>query len=142
MKIFSGQPARSSEYDRTPAVKAIFYQASGVAPHIATSRASYTVPAGRKARVTSYKLQTDRATAATTAGKVGVYALYTPSGQGALTVRLSYSLSNTVGFTDEINSPGFDILLPGDVLAIYTVDASTGGTMNYDLAVNILEFDA
>ena len=142
MKVYQPAGARAEFYDRNPKTITLSYAVTGVAPHSNTQRATYTVPAGRKARVTTAKLTHLRTTAATTAGIVLAYAQLTPVGASAGILYLTQSLNGAVGAGDELNAQGQAVLLAGDQIALYTADVSTGGTVNYDLYLHLTEFDA
>ena len=142
MKSFPGPGARPSPGDRNPSNKVPAYAATGVAPAVATSRATYTVPAGRKADVETILLQINRATAAGTPGLFQGYLQYTPSGGSAVTIASTQSITNTVGQGDEVNEAPSLTLLAGDNIQLWTVDASTTGTVNYTLSVVLTEYDA
>ena len=142
MNILQPVSARADFYDRNPKTVTLSYVASGVAPHSATQRATYTVPAGRKARVTTAKIAHIRTTAATTAGLTQAYAVLTPVTAAAGNLYLVQALNGAVGAGDELNAQGQAVLLAGDTLALYTSDVSTGGAVNYDLYLHLTEFDA
>ncbi len=142
MNIANPSNARDTFADRNGTTQTIFYQASGVAPHTLTTRSTYTVPAGKKSQVTRIRLAHIRSTVATTVGKVQALLSYVPAVAAGLNLALVQAIATTVGAGDELNSVAFDVLLAGDTIRLQTVDASTGGAIDYDLGVVLIEYDA
>jgi len=122
-------------YDREPIDRTIGYSGSGIAPHTATVRASYTVPTGKKVFVGGLFSAVRRATAATTLGLVMVYANW----QAALCY-FRYHINNTVDSLDQGNHTIGAVLLEGQVMQLMTWDTSTGGTIDYRMGVVLTEF--
>jgi hypothetical protein len=141
MNILNPVAARAAVYDRNPVQKQVSYAAAGVAPHSATSRATYTVTTGKKAIVTRCRVSLIRATASTTAGKASIYVTYAPSGGTSGNIALAQHLVTTQGAADRDTIDGVHVMGAGDTLTIYTADGSTGGTVDYDAYITVLEFD-
>lgn len=128
---------RAEWYDRNPSDQSVGYLAVAVAPHTTTTRATYTVPTGRKAFITALHAEVYRRDAPTTAGKVYAQVFWS----GVVMLKASH-LNATVGSVER-SSVGVDnALMAGDTVFIETCDLSTGGTMDYQVGVAIVEFDA
>lgn len=142
MRISSPATARLEWYDRNPKTIAKEYFATGVAPHSATVRWTYTVPTGRKFRVEWMQEQIYRNTDPTTVGLTTAALEITPNGG---------SLENLAYYWGEVAAAGGNAvyhqepaltLQTGDEFDISTNDASVGGTMEYLLSMKGTEFDA
>ena len=142
MDVNSTPAYRSAPYDRTPLSGAIGYVAAAIAPHAFVERASYTVPANRKAVVTAASLTAMRQTVAGTSGLVGVELIITPSGGSSVRAFYIPLLSNTAGDYASKEIPVNIYLVEGDEIAIYTNDVSTTGTIHYAAGIMYTEFDA
>jgi len=122
----SGQ--RQQPIDRLSTTIGQFWYSDDVAPHAETERFAYTVPTGYKAIITQAEGIVQRATAATTVGRVKAYVDTTPG----YVVR-AHLLKNNVGDSEQHMVPFTQPLLAGDYANGYTSDASTGGTVDYVL---------
>lgn len=133
---------RSSEMlDRNPTTFGKYYEATGVAPHILTGRGTYTVPAGKRAIITSVMLGATRATAAAPLGEVDINFKINPGGLTQYVLKLKH-INNTVN-ADLARYMGCQLFMEaGDVAEITTIDTSTGGTMDYYAGFTYTEFDA
>lgn len=131
--------ARPDPWDRSPYRILPYYQADGIGPHAATTRASYSVPAGKKALVSAITLCFRRATAPAPAGRFYIQCRIAGGdiiGQNA---------SNDVAVQSNFNNlviPCELYLSAGQAIAIVTGDASTGGTVDYFGSLILTEFDA
>jgi len=134
--------ARPAWYDRNPLTRWQTYIGSNVGPHAETTRWTYTVPAGKKATVELTYLYVRRASAPTTASQISVDVKFTPSGGSAATVVRAETFTAVTTDVISITNPIAMFLGVGDVLAVTSSDASTGGTVNYILTAKITEFDA
>lgn len=131
--------ARPQWFDRNPLPASIGFHASAVAPHGNTVRATYTVPASRKAWIASIFFNVVRLTVAAPAGEVILQAEAPTAGTSAAIIVLG---SNGVG---DRASDGFGqsiTLLATQIVRVITQDTSTGGTCRYDEDVQITEYDA
>lgn len=140
----TGQPiiGRPAWYDRNPASKADIWTGAGVAPHAATTRKTYTCPAGKKAMVEVLELSVIRETAATTVGTAQAYVTITPSGGSAIVCIAAWIRTNTVADRNDAFLGASMLLFPGDRIDLMTLDLSTGGTCAYFVCYKITEFDA
>lgn len=136
--IFPGS-ARAAYYDRNAIrISTVGFLTAGAAPHVATTRATYTVPANRKAFITQSSLDMIRITAAAPAAKQYItFFIVGESGDFEVTM-----LDNTVGASRNKTGGSGAVLFAGDVVQIKTFDGSTGGTADYDGQIEIIEFDA
>lgn len=116
------------------------YIGSGVSPHSATVRYSYTVPAGRMAVLESAFVETTRATAPTTAGQARCYVVITRNGESSLIILEATIFSSTVGVTEWATLGTPITLVGGDAVTLRTIDTSTGGTCNYTGSVMISQY--
>jgi len=133
---FPGGP-RLEWYDRNPISQSISYVAGNVAPHSATTRATYTVPTGKKALIGGTQNLIRRATVAGTVGEVLVEFI-----MPGLMVLIDIHENNTVGSQSKREISPNSLLLEGDLVQIETIDESTGGTMDYWLYMTVTEIDA
>lgn len=124
-------------YDRASAPIQREFVLSTLAPHGATQRWTYTVPASRKFLLVSFWAHLRRLTAAATPA---VY--YTFFTVGGLDWVFFTGIDNTVNALREVQIPYQLVLPPGTVLAGFTEDDSTGGTVEYENGMAGLEFAA
>lgn len=141
MDLTSGS-ARAAWYDRSPATRADGYSTGAVAPHSATVRVSYTVPTGKKALVELILTSLERDGAPGAAGAAAALARVTPGTGSQIAILISRDQSATVGAQKVQSLAGSFTLKAGDLLELVTVDGSTTGTYQYDLASKVTEFDA
>jgi hypothetical protein len=114
-----------------------------VAPHASTERATYTVPAGRKAVVETLSAMLHRAAASTgTWQYFGNWQLTSAAGQQ--TFLLECRSSDTTANATRIENIGLALVMQaGDRLAFLTADAgSSGGNVEYQGDAKLTEFDA
>lgn len=109
-------------------------------PHGVTTRDSYTVPAGRRAVITSMYLHFQRITVAAPIGVYQSAIVLTQSGNSYTLCRIM-SVGNVVNDNLSIVNPGQVFLNAGDFVGIETSDASTGGTVGYRAQMAVTEFD-
>lgn len=127
--------------DRNPVYSYIGYTANAVVPHAQTQRASYTVPAAKKAFLHSITLSVTRVTVAAPVGKWGAF---TTLENGAVIYYIGENYKNSNAVYDSgclVIAPNI-LLTAGDILKLYTIDTSTGGTVDYHISAAITEFDA
>lgn len=141
MNILYPAGVKREWFDRNPNTIVQAYSAGGVAPHVPTSRVSYTVPAGRKAYIMVGFGKSYRDTAATVAGLVEVFFSLTLD-TGAQQVMNSTWINNSLNIFQFLNLSNIGWLLPGNKAEIFTRDASTGGSCTFFASIAVLEFDA
>jgi hypothetical protein len=137
-QAFSGRP---NYYDRAP-LQAMQAFDGTVGPHGATTRWTYTVPAGRKANIESLAGMIRRQTVAGTPALFQNSAQYTPFGGS---VKIRYNLANNSNAVDGGQNYNIGVagtMLAGDALAMTTIDGSTTGTVEYVCSAGIFEYDA
>ncbi len=127
-------------YDRNTLIRALAYQNSALAPHGITVRATYTVPAAKKAVITQIDFTWGRQTAAAPVGDVFLQATVTVNGVTAEIAGL-YVRDNTLFNWKNQNVPAQIWLNAGDIINLSTFDGSTGGTGYYVLGLVYVEFD-
>lgn len=116
------------------------YNAAAIAPHVATVRWTYTVPAARFAVVEFLHVSLTRQTAAAPVGEAIAAIGIIPSG-GALSRILQVVIfTNAVGDKDHAEWGGRILLAAGDALEGRTIDTSTGGTFRYLVSARISEY--
>ena len=140
--VSSASISRPTYYDRNPVARQLNYSAGGVVPHGATQRATYTVPAGKRAFCDAFFTSVRRSGAAAPVGVAQVYAQYTPNGGTAGLMGMASLSTNNVNDTTSGSGTGMGIMYAGDVLGIFSSDTSTGGTVDYNIHYKITEFDA
>jgi hypothetical protein len=131
------QQTRPHYYDRNPAIQHVIYAATGVAPHGGTSRATYTVPSGKKAIVEAAHVAVTRQTAAAPVGLISFRLTIAGANLGSL-----YYMRNAVGDYEQLTDLTGGLFPAGTAFDLDTTDASTGGTCAYHGGVKIMEFDA
>src|SRR6266498_1442308 len=137
--VTSAAAGRPVYYDRNPAIRWALYNVDTVAPHVDTTRAAYTVPAGKKAYAEATFAQVIRAAAAAAAARAYAAIRYTPSGGTiAQFVRVLIS-TNGVGDKDSMQGGSFSFLATGDLVELAPGDGSTGGTVDYRLTLKATE---
>lgn len=134
--------ARPAYYDRNPITTMVSINLAVVAPHVLTLRASYTVPANKKAWLDSVWLHIVRSNAAAPAGPAEIRCNETTTVVGAQLATYVYHNNNTVGFDVTQNLANGGFLGTGDNIQVFTIDTSTGGSCDYDMAVKATQFDA
>lgn len=134
--------SRPEPSDRNGTAQTIVYGANGVTPHAQTVRASYTVPAGRKAVVEASFCQMYRDNVAAPVNIVTASLYYTKSGGAAQQVLNAFSGNNTLWSGDHVYEGWSLRLFAGDAITLYTSDASTGGTNTFNLFARATEYDA
>lgn len=129
-------------YDRNPVQQAQTYFNDSLIPAAEIARWSYTVPSGKISLVAVASLWAMRQSAATGLGEVSVTIELTPSGGSAQRLLFRSFVSNTVGASvgAEIGTSMF--LLAGDRIRGLTADTGTGGTVEFQLSAQVIEFDA
>lgn len=111
---------------------------TNVSPHSDTQRFTTTIAAENKALLAYVMLRVERRTAATTAGVAAIYMTCVPyDGTETLIARAALT-GNTVGTAAGVNVGMNVLLLPGDVLRVYTSDSSTGGTCDYWASIHVI----
>lgn len=143
MRITSSQAAaRPAYFDRNSVPTAFGHATVGAAPHAETIRASYTVPAGKKAWVGTVWLYEERSTAAAPAAKMWSALKYTPFGGTIRYIDESILATNGVNDIVDRTVTGFEFMASGDKLDLVSADQSTGGTSSPFGTVKYTEFDA
>lgn len=120
-------PGRATLYDRNAMNRRNGYAAANVAPHGATVRSNYTVPAGSLAIV---RYLHESILRVTVAAPVGPVQAFWSTGDG-VTWHYTNTSDNTAGAQNR-NVVGLEVgLASGEVLSLTTADAGTGGTVTY-----------
>lgn len=139
MRLFHLRPALRDILDRSPVNRNLYFLGEALAPHAATQRALYTVPANRRAVIVGTKLSIRRVTAAAPAVRPRIL-LHQTIPLAVDNLLEVYTKSNAVGGEDKVEVYLYALLNPGDAVEIRTQDDSTGGTVDYLATVNIIEF--
>lgn len=138
MGISSSGRSRPQYYDRTPISNHLNYAANGIGPHAAVTRAAYTVPANKKAFVSSCFTKVLRQTAAAPVGIVEASCVI----NNASRIAQSMTLGNAVNDSDAGETFSGTALAATDVFIISTTDNGTAGTVAYRCSAQVIEFDA
>lgn len=134
--------ARPTYFDRNGVPTAIAMTVNASAPNIETVRASYTVPAGRKAYLSAVWLWVRRMTAAAPAALAYSDLRYTPNGGTNRYMSQAPLATNGVNDFSDRTLTGFDIMSTGDNIQLVQADGSTGGTCEFFSTAKYTEFDA
>ena len=142
MRVSSYAVARPAAFDRNPVQTVKSYASFSLAPAALTSRWSYTVPAGKRAVMTSGNIFVQRNTVATSVGQ-NQYEIYVaPVGVGATAFMQFYDSDNTLNRSLTLVISQGPLLNATDVVAAQTRDTSTGGSNNVSISATFTEFDA
>jgi hypothetical protein len=142
MRIYGTSTIRPFYLDRNAATRVNGYAATGVAPHAATSRWSYTVPAGRAAQLGPYSISSSRDTVAAAVGTVWNYVNISPAAGGSIAVNLLSLINNTLYAQQQVQVGLSGTIFAGDTVQGFTSDNSTGGAISYVNSIAIAEYDA
>lgn len=142
MRLAHLQSSRPPWYDRNSVTYAFSGTALNAAPHGTTSRATYTVPANRKAMLEFTTNYIQRVTAAAPNGTIGAFVNLLPATGGGIFAMQNFLISNTVLQIVTENSEQQAVMIEGDYLSITDYDDSTGGTATIATSVKITEYDA
>lgn len=115
------------------------YVANNVAPHSETERARYTCPDNRFACIDAIMIYVSRNTTPSTGGVFVGKVQFMIGGTDAVLIAFAHSRATTAGSYDKIHLPCKIWLRPGDAVRFTTADTSTGGTVDYDIEMIILE---
>lgn len=135
--------ARPRARDRNPLSLCEIGLVTPTSPHALTQRWAYTVPARRRAQVHHVFCRVVRVGGAAALGLAVARVQRTTAGGSVAQIlrsRIYSTVSSTVGQIVGWG-PGALLLNPGDTLAGATSDASTGGTVSYQLSYTAMEFD-
>lgn len=142
MRVFNLGTSRPAWYDRGPTVKSAGYSQGGIAPHAATDRWTYTVPANRKTAAQCIQAAVTREGVAGAPGLQLTRIRYTQAGGSLIELIYAPVLANTTGAQSNLINSGTLVMLAGDLIVGNTYDNSTGGTGNYSCSIQALEYDA
>lgn len=137
----SGRLVATDVRERSPTTITRSYSVASVAPHGATSRWTYTVPAGKLALVSALLTHVARDGATSTPGIAQGYIQLVASGGSGVYVLLGSIISGTLGVQDHMALGQSLWLRAGDNMQGVTSDGSTGGTMFYILSMAAIEFN-
>lgn len=135
------QIARPNYYDRNPATNITTVAVGGITPHGSTVRASYTVPADKKAYLDSLWASMIRDGVTGSPGSTVMLIGYVPIG-GSVGYLMQLFMNNGTLWTQVSDVvPAFGYMGPGDHFNVSTTDASSGGTFQFNAGVKRTEFD-
>ena len=137
--VFSGRPAW---FDRNPTDNQNLAFDSTIAPAGVTTRWTYTTPTGRKAMLESALAVVRRATAAGAAARCFAIVTFLPGGINPQDMAIASFNNNTVDTLDRAIVGAIGVLVGLDTVRAQTSDASTAGTVEFDVAAKVTEFDA
>lgn len=142
MQVGHIQQSRPAYYDRNPSNVQLDYSAAGVAPHASTQRWTNTIASGKKGFIENLYALAYKATTGGVNGLSQASIYYTPSG-GAQGILLGAQIFGTAaGAQHVMSTTSAGVLQAGDVLAGFTNDLATGGTMNFFLTAKVMLYDA
>lgn len=128
-------------YERNSITRVLYNSQQLIGPHALTVRATYTVPAGRRAVLTATHLWKVRNTAAAPIGEWRASLRLTVNAVQC-TLRSLSSWDNTLLIPTNQDTPEAVFLNAGDIIDLLTFDGSTGGTCSYVVGASYVEFDA
>lgn len=134
--------SRPDWYDRNPVSLIRSFYVPALPPHAATTRWTYTVPAGKKFAVQTIQLNLIRDGATATPAVATINAALTPAAGGGDVALLVESPLGTLGAADQCTLGTTMVMAAGDALSGTSADASTGGTFSIMCAMTGLQFDA
>lgn len=141
MKIQYPTNALKNYLDRNPTPVIKYYQGGAVGPHAITQRFNYTVTAGKRLLVCSLTAQMVVVTAAAPVGRRDIQFILNPGGAYDFLYECRF-WKNAIGDMLEMRLTPMLVLPAANILAVYTTDGSTGGTVDYALQMTGFEFDA
>jgi len=142
MRVSSYAVARPAAFDRNPVQTVKNYAAFSLAPAALTVRWTYTVPAGKRALLTSAHIYVQRNSTATSIGQNQYDISIAPLGIGATAIMQFYDSDNTLQRTLSGFMGQGPLLNATDVVTGNTRDGSTGGSNNTSISATFTEFDA
>lgn len=142
MQVGGTQQIGTHWYDRSPRPISLSFGLGVTAPHSNTTRASYVVPASKRAIVTGATLTVMRSIAATTPNILYVALLYKVSGGADIEIARAMLHSNVVSMVKTNALALFFPMGAGDTLSLVTVDGSTGGSAEYSGSCGVTEISA
>jgi len=127
---------------RQGVTRGLVYAAATVAPHGATTRATYTVPAATRAILESCHVSFCVDVLQTAIGLSDARVTVTPDSGGLHTaLGCLAGVAITVGSRQSDAGATAVILNTGNVVTIVTEDAATGGSKRFDATAEIYEFN-
>lgn len=138
---------RPNYYDRNPIALLPSYAANGLGTHAFTTRWSYSVPPAREAFVEAFFGQMRRNSAAGTVAYAEIYAVISGGGNPDAPIAGAHfgaeSLNaNTPGAGIIVSHPLSVQLSAGGIIYGATINTDTGGGIDFNVTVKIVEFDA
>lgn len=125
--------------DRNPSYQGLAWSSSGgIAPHGPTTRATRTIPAGKKGFMMSAQAWITRLTAAAPVAKAQVWI----EGFAGTEIVAAQLDDNAVAAKHDQAIGQCTFLAEGAVVNIRSTDGSTGGTIEYNASCTLMEFDA
>ncbi len=113
------------------------YAAGGIAPHVETSRWSYTVPANRIGVLVQASVLVCRYSTPTAGGPALAYVKISGTNAGMIVCCGGISSTSASGFFD--NYSGVIFMPAGAILNGFTIDPSVGGSHLYKVSVQVCE---
>lgn len=117
------------------------YLATAVGPHGETQRATYLPGAARAAILDHVLLMVRRRTSATTVGPVRGWLRIDADGLTDIPLAIARLETNGVGDFTAVHTGPLGVAINLDQVELVTQDDSTGGSVDYDLVLKLLEFD-
>ena len=142
MKVTSYAVARPAAFDRNPVQTVKSVTVYSDPPAGFTVRWTYTVPAGKRALITSGTINIQRYTVATVVGQLQYMLAISPLGSGRTGFMGFYDNDNTVNRALRATIGQGPLLNAADVVEALTADSCTGGTNNVWISATFTEFDA
>ena len=141
MNVGAYRGGRPEFYDRAPISRSQVYSASSIGPHGATTRWTYTVPAGKRAWCDTVVTTVTVEVAAAAVVFINGAITYQPNGGTAMKVAETFNKLNTPYDTTSQVVTGLGLMQAGDILQASTYNPNTGGSNSFNVNAKLTEYD-
>lgn len=142
MRFGSQSSARPQFYDRSPAVKSVSISVNVNGGTVGVIEGTYDVPVNRKAIIETVVMEFHSTVVPTTAVLCFASLFHYAGGLQIARIASVYSNDATVNVPHFIDQDLAAILLPTDGLKFIVYNPNTGGTIQFNLDAEVIEFDA
>jgi hypothetical protein len=134
--------SRPAYYDRNGITRTNDYQGEAIAPAAAATKWSYTVPSNKKGFGEFLIVSVRRVAAAAPVGVVYAYVTFTPNGAAVDYIMFMAFRNNAIGDTETQVVSSLGAMYAGDNMYAVAGDTSTGGSVDFLIAMKASEYDA
>ena len=143
MGILGQAGVRKEPFDRTwTDVGVLTFTGAALAPAASTQRWTFTVPSNKRAILSYAQCWIYRVTAAAPVAEVLDSVKYTPSGGTIRDILVATTLKNAIADEAHAEFGSAFTMQAGDVIAGFTADGGTGGTVTHRVNAQVDQFDA